>query len=61
MRTSEDFSGKDGELLLVEYCEEHPPLLNQVIKKRKEKKEDKHGKTECMAKQELFSGFLIPT
>lgn len=31
MRTPEDFSGKDGELLFIEYCEEHPPLLNQVI------------------------------
>jgi len=30
MRTPEDFSGKDGEIMLTEYCEEHPPLLNQV-------------------------------
>ncbi|CAG7727818.1 unnamed protein product [Allacma fusca] len=30
MRTPEDLTGKDGSLLLLEYCEEHPPLLNQV-------------------------------
>ncbi|KAL0893102.1 hypothetical protein ABMA27_014741 [Loxostege sticticalis] len=30
MRTPEDLSGRDGELLLVEFCEEHPPLISQV-------------------------------
>ncbi|XP_058813451.1 transcription initiation factor TFIID subunit 1 isoform X2 [Topomyia yanbarensis] len=30
MRTPEDLSGRDGELILVEFCEEHPPLMNQV-------------------------------
>lgn len=30
MRTPEDLSGKDGQLVLVEFCEEHPPLCNQV-------------------------------
>ncbi|XP_026472569.1 transcription initiation factor TFIID subunit 1 [Ctenocephalides felis] len=30
MRTPEDLSGKDGELVLIEFCEEHPPLMNQV-------------------------------
>ena len=30
MRTLEDLSAKDGELLLVEYSEEYPPLLSQV-------------------------------
>ncbi|XP_059084202.1 transcription initiation factor TFIID subunit 1-like [Tigriopus californicus] len=30
MRTPEDLSGRDGELILVEYMEEHPPLLNLV-------------------------------
>ncbi|KAJ1525331.1 hypothetical protein ONE63_010152 [Megalurothrips usitatus] len=30
MRTPEDLSGKDGEIVLVEFCEEHPPLINQV-------------------------------
>lgn len=30
MRTPEDVSGKDGELVLVEYMEEHPPLLSLV-------------------------------
>lgn len=30
MRTPEDLSGKDGDLILLEYCEEHPPLLSQV-------------------------------
>ncbi|CAL8132278.1 unnamed protein product [Orchesella dallaii] len=30
IQTAEDLSGKDGELLLIEYCEEHPPLLSQV-------------------------------
>lgn len=30
MRTPEDLSGKDGDLIVIEYCEEHPPLLSQV-------------------------------
>lgn len=30
MRTAEDLTGKDGELIFAEYCEEYPPLLNQV-------------------------------
>lgn len=30
MRTPEDLTGKDGDLILVEFCEEHPPLVNQV-------------------------------
>lgn len=30
MRTPEDLTGRDGELILVEFCEEHPPLINQV-------------------------------
>lgn len=29
MRDVCDLSGKDGELLLLEYSEEHPPLLSQ--------------------------------
>lgn len=27
MRTPEDVSACDGELILAEYCEQHPPLL----------------------------------
>ena len=30
MRTFEDVSGQDGELVLFEYMEEHPPLLGLV-------------------------------
>ncbi|KAJ2946083.1 hypothetical protein O0L34_g5002 [Tuta absoluta] len=30
MRSPEDLSGRDGELILVEFCEEHPPLISQV-------------------------------
>lgn len=30
MRTPEDLTGKDGDLVLVEFGEEHPPLVNQV-------------------------------
>lgn len=30
MRTAEDLTGRDGELVLVEFSEEHPPLTNQV-------------------------------
>lgn len=30
MRTPEDLTGKDGDLILVEYIEENPPLLSQV-------------------------------
>ncbi|CAL8079003.1 unnamed protein product [Orchesella dallaii] len=30
MRMPEDLTGKDGEMLIIEYCEEHPPLLSQV-------------------------------
>lgn len=31
MRTAEDLTGRDGDLILVEFCEEHPPLMNQVL------------------------------
>lgn len=31
MRTPEDLTGRDGDIILVEFCEEHPPLINQVI------------------------------
>ena len=27
MRTQEDLTGRDGDLLLAEYSEEHPPLM----------------------------------
>ncbi len=30
MRTAEDLTGMDGELILAEYCEEWPPLIPQV-------------------------------
>lgn len=30
MRTPQDLTGMDGELIFVEYSEEFPPLLNQV-------------------------------
>ena len=30
MRTSEDLTGRDGDMVLVEYCEEHPSMLSQV-------------------------------
>jgi len=30
MRTPEDLSGKDGDIILAEYSEEHPPLMMQV-------------------------------
>lgn len=30
MRTAEDLTGRDGDLVFVEFCEEHPPLMNQV-------------------------------
>lgn len=30
MRTAEDLTGRDGEIILSEYSEEHPPLLMQV-------------------------------
>lgn len=30
MRTPEDLTGRDGDLILIEFCEEHPPLMNQV-------------------------------
>lgn len=30
MRTAEDLTGRDGDIVLIEFCEEHPPLMNQV-------------------------------
>jgi len=30
MRTPQDLTGMDGELILAEFSEENPPLLNQV-------------------------------
>ncbi|XP_059489774.1 transcription initiation factor TFIID subunit 1 isoform X2 [Neocloeon triangulifer] len=30
MRAAEDLTGRDGDIVLMEFCEEHPPLMNQV-------------------------------
>ena len=30
MRTADDLTGRDGDLVLVEYCEENPAMLSQV-------------------------------
>ncbi|XP_058793259.1 transcription initiation factor TFIID subunit 1-like [Phymastichus coffea] len=30
MRTPNDLTGRDGEIVLIEFSEEHPPLVNQV-------------------------------
>jgi transcription initiation factor TFIID subunit 1 len=30
MRTAQDLTGKDGDLILAEYSEEYPPLIMQV-------------------------------
>ena len=30
MRTPEDLTGRDGDLILCEFSEEHPPLMMQV-------------------------------
>ena len=30
MRTADDLSGRDGDLVLAEYSEQHPPLMNQI-------------------------------
>jgi transcription initiation factor TFIID subunit 1 len=30
MRAPEDLTGRDGDIMLMEFCEEHPPLMNQV-------------------------------
>lgn len=30
MRTAEHLSGQDGELILAEFTEEHPPLIQQA-------------------------------
>jgi len=42
MRTSEDLTGRDGDLVLVEFCEEHPPLINQVSSHQSVNSEDSH-------------------
>jgi hypothetical protein len=30
MRRLQDLSGLDSDLILAEYCEQYPPLLNQI-------------------------------
>ncbi|XP_067134209.1 transcription initiation factor TFIID subunit 1 isoform X1 [Centruroides vittatus] len=72
MRTPEDLTGRDGEIILAEYSEEHPPLVMQVgmatkIKnyyKRKPGKdigapEYKYGET-AYAHTSPFLGSLAP-
>ncbi|XP_063911046.1 transcription initiation factor TFIID subunit 1 isoform X2 [Zophobas morio] len=72
MRTPEDLTGRDGDIILVEFCEEHPPLMNQVgmcskIKnyyKRKAAKDSgpptyKYGET-AYAHTSPFLGILHP-
>ncbi|KAL0280152.1 UNVERIFIED_CONTAM: hypothetical protein PYX00_001531 [Menopon gallinae] len=72
MRTPEDLSGRDGDIVLIEFCEEHPPLINQVgmcskIKnyyKRKAGKDQgppeyKYGET-AYAHTSPFLGIMAP-
>ncbi|KAJ8667283.1 hypothetical protein QAD02_008945 [Eretmocerus hayati] len=72
MRTAEDLSGRDGELILVEFSEEHPPLISQVgmctkmknYYKRKAGKDSgppayKYGET-AYAHTSPFLGILTP-
>ncbi|RZC33764.1 transcription initiation factor TFIID subunit 1, partial [Asbolus verrucosus] len=72
MRTPEDLTGRDGDIILIEFCEEHPPLMNQVgmcskIKnyyKRKAAKDSgpptyKYGET-AYAHTSPFLGILHP-
>ncbi|XP_043674036.1 transcription initiation factor TFIID subunit 1 isoform X1 [Vespula pensylvanica] len=72
MRTPEDLTGRDGEIVLIEFSEEHPPLMNQVgmcskVKnyyKRKAGKDQgpqkyKYGET-AYAHTSPFLGILTP-
>ena len=72
MRTSEDLTGRDGDLVLIEFSEEHPPLMNQVgmcskmknYYKRKAGKDQgpqkyKYGET-AYAHTSPFLGILTP-
>ncbi|KAG8039641.1 hypothetical protein G9C98_000370 [Cotesia typhae] len=72
MRTPEDLTGKDGEIILFEFSEEHPPLMNQVgmcskmknYYKRKAGKDSgppeyKYGET-AYAHTSPFLGILVP-
>jgi hypothetical protein len=72
MRTPDDLTGRDGDIILIEFCEEHPPLMNQVgmcskIKnyyKRKAAKDSgpptyKYGET-AYAHTSPFLGILHP-
>lgn len=72
MRSAEDLTGRDGELVLVEFSEEHPPLINQVgmcskfknYYKRKAAKDAeppsyKYGET-AYAHTSPFLGILTP-
>ncbi|KAK9885772.1 hypothetical protein WA026_013642 [Henosepilachna vigintioctopunctata] len=72
MRTPEDLTGRDGDIVLIEFCEEHPPLINQVgmcskfknYYKRKAGKDNgpptyKYGET-AYAHTSPFLGILHP-
>ena len=72
MRTPEDLTGCDGELILIEFSEEHPPLMNQVgmctkiknyykrhIGKDQGPPNYKYGET-AYAHSSPFLGFLSP-
>jgi len=72
MRTPEDLTGRDGELVLIEFSEEHPPLMNQVgmcskvknyYKRSASKEQDpqtyKYGET-AYAHTSPFLGILTP-
>ncbi|GIX95370.1 transcription initiation factor TFIID subunit 1 [Caerostris extrusa] len=70
MRTPDDLTGRDGELILSEYAEEHPPLIMQVgmatkirnyYKKRKDTgaPDYKYGET-AYAHTSPFLGSLTP-
>ena len=59
MRTPEDLTGKDGELILAEFSEEFPPLMNQVGMANKIKNYYKRVRSKCLQMDMKWSTSLF--
>lgn len=57
MRTPQDLTGMDGDLILAEYSEEFPPILNQVGMASKIK--NYYKRVSCFSVDLIFIGQIL--
>ena len=59
MRTPQDLTGQDGELILCEYSEEYPPLTMQIGMATKIKNYYKRVNLNFLSLQCIFSDIIL--